>query len=33
MAVGNQRADNVTTFKINQVGGNQNEDHGKPDLI
>jgi len=31
MAVGNQRADNVTTFKINQVGGNQGEDHGNPE--
>jgi len=29
MAVGNQRADNVTTFEINQVGGKQTEDHGK----
>jgi 6-phosphogluconolactonase len=30
-AVGNQRADNVTTFTINQVGGHQSEDHGNPE--
>ena len=28
IAVGNQRADNVTTFRINQVGGTQDADHG-----
>ena len=31
MAVGNQRADNVTTFRINQVGGNPGGDHGNPE--
>jgi 6-phosphogluconolactonase len=31
MAVGNQRADNVTTFEINQVGGKQSDEHGNPE--
>ena len=31
MAVGNQRADNVTTFRINQVGGNPGGDRGNPE--
>jgi 6-phosphogluconolactonase len=30
MAVGNQRADNVTTFRITQVDGDQGEDQGNP---